>query len=277
MRGSWEWATEEEEAEEREAYRDTTVSRRKMVGAPAAMRRSIGGAHDPTASLPSPTLSNVDMLLPMDSPVQISSPPRRNAEQQRPPSPSYLRGPPPGTLHAFPNNMERPAMDHIQGKNGLMSRKMLLLRGQTASRNNDAVSHSLEQATAGSVEHMEANAAVSNVGGRQSDHVDEANGSEGGDSSGSDDLDGMPQFLAKYANGDDPESDDESADGDATPRRPSSGVVKEQPDQDRMRREKEEYNSAVLSERAEAILANAKKRLTVRWAPLCWVGKCVAD
>lgn len=75
-----------------------------------------------------------------------------------------------------------------------------------------------------------------------------------GSSSG---LSGMSEFLAKYKSSEETGSDDDTVDENAL-QFESSEV-----DAQRRKQELEEHNSAVLSKRAEDILANAKKRLNV--------------
>lgn len=70
-------------------------------------------------------------------------------------------------------------------------------------------------------------------------------------------LSGMSEFLAKYEKPEETGSDDETVDENA------SQFESSEVDAQRRKQQLEEHNSAVLSKRAEQILANAKKRLNV--------------
>ena len=82
-----------------------------------------------------------------------------------------------------------------------------------------------------------------------------------GSSADSDDLSTLPQFLAKYEPSIVSVTDDEL---DSSPVAERYGyAISSGLEADRRRKEEDEQNSAILSQRAEEILANAKKRLNV--------------
>jgi hypothetical protein len=88
--------------------------------------------------------------------------------------------------------------------------------------------------------------------------------SAGGSSLGSEDMASLPQFLAKYENKDTNTTDDE-LEGDASvSQRDEPHIDEPSLEAQRRQQEENEQTSALLSQRAEQILANAKKRLNVR-------------
>ena len=92
--------------------------------------------------------------------------------------------------------------------------------------------------------------------------------SVGGSSLDSEDMSALPQFLAKYDIKDAAGTDDELDSDIATPQKFGYSVSNESGmDAHRRQQEEDEHNSAILSKRAEQILANAKKRLNVGCIP----------
>ena len=84
------------------------------------------------------------------------------------------------------------------------------------------------------------------------------------DSSASDDMKGLPQFLARYGTPNTTDEDDEVENSPAPQTYAyAASSYEESFDAQRKQQEEEEQASAVLSKRAEEILANAKKRLNV--------------
>ncbi|EME49514.1 hypothetical protein DOTSEDRAFT_68324 [Dothistroma septosporum NZE10] len=155
-------------------------------------------------------------------------------------------------------------------KLGLMSRKMMLLRSRTASRGSVNGSGTPRSQGSFDVDFILSSPVLQDVGNlapEQPEHLqlpelDRRSASPGSSSS---DVSGMTSFLARYAKPDGT-SDDELYEGEGSPAiaRWDSNVDQE-PDLDTERRKQrqDEYNSAILSKRAEQILANAKKRLNV--------------
>ncbi|KAM3418500.1 hypothetical protein BST61_g4480 [Cercospora zeina] len=218
----------------------------------------------PLPQLPSPTLSNIDMVLPMDNGVSaVMSPPR---PIQRPPSPSYLRN----------ANQEHSYTAGPMGRKeklGLVGRRMMLLRGRTGS-NGGVVRGSSSQASTDLVPSSPVLQDVGNLAPEQSgaDFLQlpesERRRASGSSSSG---LSGMTGFLDKYGQASDEDTlydSSEHATPGRTDGRTSADVgprlsLEEDPAEMRRRQQQEEYESAILSKRAEEILANAKKRLNV--------------
>jgi hypothetical protein len=200
---------------------------------------------------PSPTLSNVDMVLPDSTPV-IDSPSRWGA---RPPSLSYLRD-------ADGNEHNR------YDGNGTNGHKMMLLRNRPApgAYNNARVSPTSA--------HMEQDGSfvASSPLLRDVPHTAGAHDflqlpqpsdrSPSGSSSG--DMAGLSAFLAKYEKTGGASDDETNYDSEATeaaPRTQTSFELKNDVDAQRRKQQEEEQNSAILSKRAEEILSDAKKRL----------------
>ncbi len=221
-------------------------------------------ARKPLPSLPSPTLTNPDMVLPNErrAYAPVNSPPR-HGRRDRPPSPSYLRNTTDETIRlrtsSSVGNMTTPKKE----KRGLMSRKMMLLRSRTTS--------SGMQVTTAQPAHDEfenfdsaygSSPTLMDVGNLAPEQDDVRRGSVGSSSIDSDDMVSLPQFLAKYESQESGSTDEE--DEALTPTEetyePSiGGELLEQ----RRQQEEDEHTSALLSQRAEEILANAKKRLNV--------------
>ncbi|SMQ46986.1 unnamed protein product [Zymoseptoria tritici ST99CH_3D7] len=226
----------------------------------------VGGGHaphhqKPLPDPPSPTLTNSsafnpDYILPTLAEEESSSPPTP-IFVRRPPSPTYLWN---GTREELAE--ERP----IDGNENGRLRKMIL-RG-TGSNNslkaNDkglgyrkTSSNSLRKSSSlmGSSPVLRD---VGNLAPEQSDFLQlpKRSSSQGSTSSN---MSGMSSFLARYKTDD---SDEETIDGGESPylddfsENEEAFARKEQ-------RARDEYHSAVLSTRAEQILANAKARLNV--------------
>ncbi|GIZ40375.1 hypothetical protein CKM354_000371600 [Cercospora kikuchii] len=234
---------------------------------PPVQTRWLHDDEKPLPQLPSPTLSNIDMVLPMNSngASAVTSPPRA---MQRPPSPSYLRD----------TNQEHNYRAGAMGKKeklGLMSRKMMLLRSRTGS--NGGVVRAASSQSQTSIDFVPSSPVLQDVGNL----APEKSGAEflqlpekerrrasGSSSSG---LSGMTAFLEKYGKASDEDTlydSSEHATPARTDRRTSVDVggrpsLEEDPEEMRRRQQQEEYESAILSKRAEEILANAKKRLNV--------------
>lgn len=221
---------------------------------------------------PSPTLTNPDNILPtVDRDYSIPIASRAGfARRQRPPSPSYLRE------RSTQGSSSSPAGEYVaerdmgrkdNEKPGLVSRKMLLLRsrtGGTASNGNLRDFRRNRNISHGSIDSDYTSPVLQDVGNlapeqpvQQAEQLqlpEDESRRKSGSSSG---LSGMADFLAKYAKPEGTGSDDETVDDNAL--QFESGEV----DAQRRKQEMEEHNSAILSKRAEQILANAKKRLNV--------------
>ncbi|KAK4507191.1 hypothetical protein PRZ48_000926 [Zasmidium cellare] len=210
-------------------------------------------------SLPSPTLTNPDHILPSSLPA-VSSPPRVT---RRPPSPSYLRD------SGGESPSPKAAMVGRKDKLGLMSRKMMLLRSRTASGgapNGGSLTRGSPSQGSIDADFIPSSPILQDVGNLAPEQLDylqppemDRRSNSGGSSSS--DISGMTNFLAKYGKSDGA-SDDETENGES----PAPARYEHSPeaqDAEADRRRQEEYNSAVLSKRAEQILANAKKRLNV--------------
>lgn len=222
----------------------------------------------PLPSLPSPTLTNPDMVLPnapFDFPA-LPSPPRSD---RRPPSPSYLRD----------QTNERPAIEVSTGKKerrGLMSRKMLLLRSRTGSglqTNGHAqvprsVPSDSDVASRPSTDYNSTYASsptLQDLGNLAPEQPEQKRMSTSGSSFNSDELAGIPSFLAKYEHLEGNGAGDDFSDTDSpVPKKYGYSVsIEGGMDEKRRQQEEDEHNSAILSKRAEQILANAKKRLNL--------------
>ena len=241
--------------------------------------RAMGPSHDDTMkTLPSsPTLTNPDMVLP-DRPSIFSSPPRNMFE--RPPSPSYLRAT--TSMSSLPRDASSTAPK--KEKRGLMSRKMMLLRSRTASNGVQVVSsqpiprsmpsegYSVEYHGFSGAEDRGSSYGSSptlmDVGNLAPEQPQSNRESIGGSSFASEDMSGLPQFLARYKDEGSANNDDEvTIDGSTVHEHRYSASIEEGLEAQRRQQEENEHTSAILSQRAEEILANAKKRLNVRAAP----------
>ncbi|KAK0323587.1 hypothetical protein LTR54_006841 [Friedmanniomyces endolithicus] len=222
----------------------------------------------PLPSVPSPTLTNPDMVLPsFDGDVHASLPsPART--MKRTPSLNFFRD-----RMAEQQNARTPVPK--KEKRGLMSRKMLLLRSRTGS--GMTVNGGQQQQPAprsvpsdsDTFSTYNSNYASSptlmDVGNLAPEQVNEKRLSFGGSSFNSEDYAVIPAFLAKYEATDGTTTDDEMFDSDSpAPKRYGYSVTIEGGlDAQRRQQEEAEHKSAMLSSRAEQILANAKKRLNL--------------
>jgi len=207
-------------------------------------------------NLPSPTLTNPDMVLPDfgDLPP-MPSPDRR----VRPPSISYLKD---ITNEDAGMRQQQSVGGQKKEKRGLMSRKMMLLRGRTYS--NGVPQAQSRSSTDEQDARQGAIASSPTIQETVPSGVDwAANANRQSVSSfNSDDFAAIPAFLSRYRNGDGTE--DEYTDSESPAAQRKMGYsVSIAGGADAQRKEEEEQNSAMLSRRAEQILANAKKRLNV--------------
>ena len=245
--------------------------------------------------LPSPTLTNPDMVLPSEMVSATRAAPQ--ADGVRPPSLSYLREQTSG--YGSEQSQSRSATPKRE-KRGLMSRKMMLLRSRTGSgmnvnatqqpqpssalqhekRTTDVASEDYEGACASSPTLMDVGNLAPVTPEEPVDFdfeqlqpvqypAEQPQGDEGASDSdssvSSEVMAGIPSFLAKYE-ATDTATDDELFDSDSPAHRrvAHSVSIDGSLDAHRRQQEKDEYNSALLSKRAEQILANAKRRLNVR-------------
>ncbi|KAK3114033.1 hypothetical protein LTR53_008043 [Teratosphaeriaceae sp. CCFEE 6253] len=221
----------------------------------------------PLPSIPSPTLTNPDMVLPFDDDVPAIPSPARSL--RRPPSLSYFRD------RANSEAREARSPGPKKEKRGLMSRKMMLLRSRTGSANTvhgvqpaQAIPRSVPSDSDGNSGYNSAYASsptLMDVGNLAPEQVNENRLSFGASSFNSDEYAAIPSFLAKYESKDGAATDDESFDGDspALKKYGYSVTIEGGVEAQRKQQEEDEHNSAILSRRAEQILANAKKRLNV--------------
>ena len=218
----------------------------------------------PLPTLPSPTLTNPDMVLPKELPKfpALPSPPR-NARRARPPSPSYLKeqaSEP--ALRERSGSIEQFKMPAKREKRGLMSRKMMLLRSRTAS--NGVVARSTESSSQDQDSTYGSSPTI-----RSGDNLVPAESqtwysSTGESPTDSDDMAALPQFLAKYDTNNMSSTDDEFESSPAVARHAyAASNFTNNLEEERRQKEEDEQQSAILSKRAEEILANAKKRLNV--------------
>ena len=219
----------------------------------------------PLPGIPSPTLTNPEMLLPAD--LEVPSPPSSGNTVDGPPSPSYLRRPDQQNAQATPARKKE--------KRGLMSRKMLLLRSRTSSNSNmsqqqqSQIPRSVPSPSSYASDYNTAYGSspilmdVGNLAPEQT--PEEPRLSLSRSSFNSEDMAGIPSFLAKYELPDGVTTDDEMYDSESpAPQKYGYSVsIEGGLDAQRRQQEEDEHNSAILSRRAEQILANAKKRLNV--------------
>lgn len=232
--------------------------------------------HEPRLTCPCALADRPPLqVLPDEGPLPSLPSPART---RRPPSPSYLRDKTneyagsqaarareqnPQHQHQYPYRQHYQSQDQSQDqqhreKRGLMSRKMMLMRSHTGSGMQQPRAASRE------AEHENSPAAPSSplLPDRfKSDGMrKERRNSLGASSLDSDELASMPEFLSKYRNVE--STDDDFTDGESTV--PGQWRGYDEVDAQRRAAEEEEQASALLSQRAEQILANAKKRLNVR-------------
>ncbi|KAK4547452.1 hypothetical protein LTR36_001108 [Oleoguttula mirabilis] len=224
----------------------------------------------PLPSPPSPTLTNPDMVLPSAFNVAaLPSPPRSRG---RPPSPTYLRDKPSEQAQAHAGGGSAPPKKE---KRGLMSRKMLLLRSRTGSGMKDqgtqspTIPRSVPALTEDRCSEDYGSTYVSSptlmdVGNLAPKQWEEKRLSISGSSFNSEEFAAIPSFLAKYDMFDGTTTDDDvESDSPALQKYGYSVSIEGGFDAQRRKQEEDEHNSAILSKRAEQILANAKKRLNL--------------
>jgi hypothetical protein len=209
---------------------------------------------------PSPTLTNPEFILPSGGSTRTPGSPDT---LRGPPSISYLRDI--TNQHAGARaSMESERQPVKKEKRGLMSRKLMLLRSRTASnkQENPQISpvrqDSLDETSIASSPTIQDN-------DRLAPHAsNDKRLSIGASSFNSDDYAALPAFLSKYRSRDDTE-DEETDTEKPTPIRMGYSVSIEggADAQRKAQEEQEEHNSAMLSQRAEQILANAKRRLNL--------------
>lgn len=142
-----------------------------------------------------------------------------------------------------------------------MSRKMMLLRSRTASNGYGA--------RAGQEATISPNAFLTDMGDIGPEQYPGSKWSTDESEAESEDMSGLPQFLAKYKSSARASRADDDLEGSTAVglhEYPESTVapVSDEDEEERLQKEKDEQASAILSKRAEQILANAKKRLNVR-------------
>lgn len=254
---------------------DIGIALRAMVSMSAALHAlpQRTAPEQTTLSLPpSPTLTNPDNILPSADRdfTAATDTGSRVGFARGPPSPSYLRERSSPRSSAGQQQQQQRRQQAAGGRDmagkdkerlGLMSKKMMLLRSRTASNSNLRDARRDRNVSHGSIDSdytlpppEPVLQDVGNLAGEQLQLPEREIRRKSGSSSG---LSGMADFLAKYAKPESPGSDDDTVDDNA-PQFESIEV-----DAQRRKQELEEYNSAVLSKRAEEILANAKKRLNV--------------
>lgn len=168
-------------------------------------------------------------------------------------------------------------MGRNKEKLGLMSKKMMLLRSRTGSGHGHNGSISRSTPSQGSMrdpDFVPSSPVLQDVGNLAPEKAQEPEflrlpesdrrSNSGGSSSS--DISGMTAFLAKYGKPEGTSDDEalyENGESPAQAKSQNNGPAESEVDAERRRQQQEEYNSAVLSKRAEQILANAKKRLNV--------------
>ena len=151
-------------------------------------------------------------------------------------------------------------------KRGLMSRKMLLMRSRTASSNAQIPRSAPAEEEERDSPTFASSPTLMDVGGLLPEQAPSERRASAvtAEEYSDDDLAGMRQFLTKYDSKDVVPSDDELDDASPASQRYGYSVSIEGGLEEKRRQlEEDEQNSAILSKRAEAILANAKKRLNV--------------
>ncbi|EMD01049.1 hypothetical protein BAUCODRAFT_193874 [Baudoinia panamericana UAMH 10762] len=223
-------------------------------------------AEKPLPSIPSPTLTNPEMVLP--AVMEFSALPSPPRSVRRPPSPSYLRK----TASSESNGR---SVAPKKEKRGLMSRKMMLLRSRTGSglaANTSQQQHASPSIPSDSDMGSTYNPAYASsptlmdVGNLAPARTSEERRTSTASSFNSEEFAGIPSFLARYGTPDGASTDDDTMDSvdSSVPRKYGYSVsIAGGLDAHRKQQEEEEHNSAILSKRAEQILANAKKRLNL--------------
>ncbi|KAK4993913.1 hypothetical protein LTR50_000127 [Elasticomyces elasticus] len=202
------------------------------------------------SSLPSPTLTNPEMVLPDDFPLPMpSSPPR----SWHPPSPSYLRDQ--ATTAVTPAKRD---------KRGLMSRKLMLLRSRTGSGLAQSIENSgSTRGGAGYVESALASSPTLRLSSPQTDSTSRVEGGEKRFSTISSSIDSMDLEDMHFAGFHGAESTDEEGFDQEAVQDAERWDAGGHRDPRQRQKESDEESSAALSRRAELILANAKKRLNL--------------
>nr|POE47475.1 hypothetical protein CFP56_00806 [Quercus suber] len=214
-------------------------------------------------SLPSPPATDSDLAA--FSPDQNLLP----HNHIKPPSPTYLRDRVAEDEHARNNTGTPPTKE----KRGFMGRKRMLLRNQA---NGDSEIHPLSRPG-----HQRDHPSISTLNDEPAlasspTLTDIGNGGNGFDrnsrgSSNDEDIAGMPAFLTKYGSTKGMQSEDglsrysrdDEEDDDNDTLMETATVIEDSVEAQRLQQEKDEQASAILSKRAEQILANAKRRLNV--------------
>ena len=210
---------------------------------------------------PSPTLTNPDMVLPNAGSIYGQNSPE---SLRGPPSISYLRDI--TNQHAGARasmDYERPQPAKKE-KRGLMSRKLMLLRSRTASNNKQDLSQTSPVRQDSLEETSIASSPTIQDGDRLTPQLNQDKRSSIGASSfNSDEYAALPAFLHKYKK-DDTEDEETDTERPGAMRMGYSCSIAGGADARRKaQEEEEEHNSAMLSQRAEQILANAKRRLNL--------------
>jgi hypothetical protein len=149
-----------------------------------------------------------------------------------------------------------------------MSRKMMLLRSRTSSSGlgiSATPDSRKSERDFGDFDGVYGSSpTLMDVGNLAPEMPDYRRESAGGSSLGSDDMTGLPQFLAKYESQNSSGTEDEwDGESPAPHRYADTDSIDGNLEAHRRQQEEDEHNSAILSKRAEQILANAKKRLNV--------------
>lgn len=226
----------------------------------------------PLPSIPSPTLSSISNILPQTGPRMPDSP----ESMRRPPSLSYLRDYQDAGANRDREQQQQQAQPKKE-KRGLMSRKMMLLRSRTASSKKYIVQtgqeHTSQQNFPPRQDSLENPVTIPSSptiydGDRlapQTTNSTDKRSSIGASSYNSEESVALPEFLSRYRSRE--ETEDEETDTEKPAQPPPMGYsvsIAGGPDAERRaQEEEEERNSAMLSQRAEQILANAKKRLNL--------------
>ena len=233
-------------------HADTPLSHNKVLDKPLPS----------LPSPPSPTLTNPDMVLPNAGSLYAPSSP---ADSLRgPPSITYLRditNQHAGARASMEHDRPQPAKKE---KRGLMSRKLMLLRSRTASNSKEDVSQTSPVRQGSQEETSIASSPTIQDGDRLTPHSNQDKRSSIGASSfNSEEYAALPAFLHKYKK-------DETEDEETDTEKPgamrmgySCSIAGGADARRKAQEEEEEHNSAMLSQRAEQILANAKKRLNL--------------
>ncbi|KAM0722841.1 hypothetical protein Q7P37_001039 [Cladosporium fusiforme] len=224
----------------------------------------------PLPSIPSPTLSSISNILPQNASRMPDSP----ESLRRPPSLSYLRDYQDGGASRDQEHQQQPKKE----RRGLMGRKMLMLRSRaTNSKKDDAQPRQEQQPSRQNFPPRQDSLREPPVEIASSPTIHDADrlapqttsmadkrSSIGASSFNSEDMGALPEFLSKYQGRDETEDEDTDTERPAPQPMGYSCSIEGGPDAERRaQEEEEERKSAMLSQRAEQILANAKKRLNL--------------